>query len=102
MVRFHQGSGVSGAFFFMIVGIITIFLAGMVACCEVDIKKTIAISTLRQLGLMFVFLSLGEEVCAFFHISTHALFKSLLFMTCGVYLFLKAGDQDFRAHGGAA
>lgn len=37
----------------------TILLAGVIAILEKDFKKVIAISTLRQLGLMFFLLSLG-------------------------------------------
>jgi NADH-ubiquinone oxidoreductase chain 3 len=41
-------------------GAITIFIAGMSAIHEVDIKKIIALSTLRQLGLMFITLGIGR------------------------------------------
>lgn len=38
----------------------TIFLAGMIAFFETDIKKVVAISTLSQLGLIIYIISLGE------------------------------------------
>lgn len=38
----------------------TMLLAGLSACLETDLKKVVAMSTLRQLGLMFFVLSLGE------------------------------------------
>jgi len=41
-------------------GGLTIIIAGSAAMVELDIKKIIALSTLRQLGLIFFTLGLGE------------------------------------------
>jgi len=46
--------------FVCFVGISTIFLASMSAINEKDIKKMVALSTLRQLGLMVFSLGSGE------------------------------------------
>lgn len=101
IVRFNSLTCINSKIFFIrIVGLATICFAGVVACCEIDIKKTIAISTLSQLGLIFVFLGIGINRCAFFHIRSHALFKSLLFIRCGLLLVKQRGAQDFRFHGG--
>mgnify|MGYP000430370173 CR=1 FL=1 len=47
---------------------------------EFDLKKIIALSTLRQLGLIMRIIFLGFAGLAFFHLLTHALFKALLFI----------------------
>ena len=59
---------------------LTIFIAGLSANFEYDLKKIIALSTLSQLGLIISILSLGFARLAFFHLLTHALFKALLFV----------------------
>jgi len=80
----------SDAFFLFLgcIGFWTMFLASLSACLEHDSKKIIAYSTLRQLGLMIVSLSMGLISFAFFHLLTHAIFKALLFITSG-YKILK-------------
>lgn len=76
------------------------FIAGLGANYENDLKKIIAISTLSQLGLMIGILSLGEYQLAFFHLLTHALFKALLFMCSGNYIHNFLDSQDVRDIGG--
>src|SRR5437763_1967742 len=67
---------------------------------EKDLKKLVAISTLRQLGIIMFICSLGEFSMCFFHMVSHALFKSLLFLSCGGLIMLIGGDQDMRFMGG--
>jgi len=59
---------------------LTIFIAGLGANFEYDLKKIIALSTLSQLGLIIRILSIGFPKLAYFHLLTHALFKALLFI----------------------
>merc|ERR1712008_413423 len=47
---------------------LTIFMAELGANFEYDLKKIIALSTLRQLGVMISILSLGYANLAFFHL----------------------------------
>lgn len=63
---------------------------------EVDFRKIVAFSTLRQLGLLVFVLSLGELGMCFFHLLTHAIFKSFLFILCGVFISFSYGEQDRR------
>jgi len=86
--------------FMRFVSLVTSFIAGIIAFIEVDLKKLVAISTLRQLGLMIFILSLGDVFLCYFHIITHALFKSLLFLSCGVVILIVGGLQDMRYIGG--
>nr|AOY40053.1 NADH dehydrogenase subunit 5 [Scolytinae sp. BMNH 1040341] len=78
----------------------TMFMAGLSANLEFDLKKIIALSTLSQLGLMVSILCLGGSSLAFFHLLTHALFKALLFMCAGVIIHNLGDTQDIRFMGG--
>nr|WMQ77917.1 NADH dehydrogenase subunit 5 [Kamalia tattakana] len=80
----------------------TMFMAGISANYEFDLKKIIALSTLSQLGLMMSILSMGMPCLAFFHLLTHAMFKALLFMCAGVIIHLMNDMQDIRYMGGIA
>merc|ERR1711910_239910 len=46
----------------LFIGIITILLAGAAAIFEIDIKKVIALSTLRQLGVIIIILGVIEPI----------------------------------------
>nr|YP_010352939.1 NADH dehydrogenase subunit 5 [Tropostreptus microcephalus]UOF70370.1 NADH dehydrogenase subunit 5 [Tropostreptus microcephalus] len=78
----------------------TMFLAGLGANFEMDLKKIVALSTLSQLGLMMSMVALGNELFAFFHLITHALFKALLFLCAGKIIHMMNGNQDIRLMGG--
>ena len=78
---------------------LTIFIAGLGANFEFDLKKIIALSTLRQLGLIIRILSIGFYKLAFFHLLTHALFKALLFICAGVIIHNIKNIQDIRVIG---
>ncbi|YP_009235826.1 NADH dehydrogenase subunit 5 (mitochondrion) [Bactrocera latifrons] len=79
---------------------LTMFMAGLGANFEFDLKKIIALSTLSQLGLMMSILSMGFYSLAFFHLLTHALFKALLFMCAGAIIHNMNNSQDIRLMGG--
>nr|YP_010491911.1 NADH dehydrogenase subunit 5 [Oraesia emarginata]UWM92697.1 NADH dehydrogenase subunit 5 [Oraesia emarginata] len=79
---------------------LTMFMAGISANYEFDLKKIIALSTLSQLGLMMSILSMGLPNLAFFHLLTHAMFKALLFMCAGVIIHMMNDMQDIRYMGG--
>nr|YP_010946668.1 NADH dehydrogenase subunit 5 [Margattea angusta]WGO57386.1 NADH dehydrogenase subunit 5 [Margattea angusta] len=83
----------------LIIGVLTMFMAGLGANYEFDLKKIIALSTLSQLGLMMGILSLGYYKLAFFHLLMHALFKALLFMCAGVVIHFMNDSQDIRCMG---
>lgn len=82
--------------FLLLISGLTIFIAGLGANFEFDLKKIIALSTLRQLGLIIRTLSLGFYKLAFFHLLTHALFKALLFICAGVIIHNIKNSQDIR------
>nr|QBF44162.1 NADH dehydrogenase subunit 5 [Simulium quinquestriatum] len=88
-----------GSFLLLISGL-TMFMAGLGANFEFDLKKIIALSTLSQLGLMMSILSMGFPKLAFFHLLTHAMFKALLFMCAGAIIHNMKNSQDIRFMGG--
>nr|AMW67808.1 NADH dehydrogenase subunit 5 [Sisyra nigra] len=85
--------------FLLLISGLTMFMAGLGANFEYDLKKIIALSTLSQLGLMMSILSLGWAKLAFFHLLTHALFKALLFMCAGSIIHNMKNYQDIRYMG---
>nr|YP_009740518.1 NADH dehydrogenase subunit 5 [Apalacris nigrogeniculata]QID03454.1 NADH dehydrogenase subunit 5 [Apalacris nigrogeniculata] len=85
--------------FLMLIGCLTMFMAGLGANFEFDLKKIIALSTLSQLGLMMGILSMGYSNLAFFHLLCHALFSALLFMCAGSIIHNMKESQDIRFMG---
>nr|AOY39689.1 NADH dehydrogenase subunit 5 [Scolytinae sp. BMNH 1040146] len=85
--------------FILFISLFTMFMAGVCANLEFDLKKIIALSTLSQLGMMLVILSLGSQELAYFHLLTHALFKALLFMCAGAIIHSVGDTQDIRLMG---
>jgi NADH-quinone oxidoreductase subunit L len=85
------------------IGAITMILGSIYAIFQTDIKKTLAYSTVSQLGLMVI--GLGSEASTF-HLLTHAFFKAGLFLCAGaiIHALHHAGEdfdaQDMRLMGG--
>ncbi len=96
---FEQAPGVMTAM--LVIGAVTALLGGLLAAVQHDVKKVLAYSTISQLGLMFVALGAGSATAALFHLTTHAFFKSLLFLGAGVIIH-SAHTQDMREMGGLA
>nr|YP_009567679.1 NADH dehydrogenase subunit 5 [Neoeriocheir leptognathus]QBB87153.1 NADH dehydrogenase subunit 5 [Neoeriocheir leptognathus] len=84
----------------LIISCLTMFMAGLGANFEYDLKKIIALSTLSQLGVMLSVLALGYPDLSFFHLLSHALFKALLFMCAGIIIHSVNNYQDIRCMGG--
>merc|ERR1711971_1288067 len=74
-------------------------MAGITAIVEIDMKKVIALSTLRQLGIIIIILGIGNPVLAFFHLISHAFFKAILFMCAGLIIHRIKDYQDIRKIG---
>lgn len=84
----------------LFISIFTRFISGLIAYFEYDLKKIIALSTLRQLGVIFLSLRIGQEIVSFFHLLMHAIFKSILFIGAGIIIHFSIGNQDIRGFGG--
>jgi NADH-quinone oxidoreductase subunit L len=76
-------------------GIFTAVYGAALALTETDIKRTLAYSTMSQLGYMMAALGAGGYVAAAFHLITHGFFKSLLFLSAGSVIH-GAHTQDIR------
>jgi len=96
LIRFYNSLNTEFFMFLGCCGFWTMIIARISACIEFDSKKIIAYSTLSQLGLMIVSISLGLINFAFFHLLAHAIFKALLFITRGYKILLKNHFQDRR------
>ncbi|HEX5440260.1 MAG TPA: NADH-quinone oxidoreductase subunit L, partial [Ktedonobacterales bacterium] len=83
-----------------IVGGATALFAATIACVHTDIKRVLAYSTMSQLGYMFMGEAAGGFSVGIFHLTTHAYFKALLFMTAGAVIHALAGEQDMSKMGG--
>jgi NADH-quinone oxidoreductase subunit L len=81
------------------VGGLTAFFAASIALVKNDIKKALAYSTVSQLGYMFLGLGLGSYLAGTLHLTTHAIFKALLFMGSGSIIHA-VHTQDMRDMGG--
>lgn len=80
----------------LIISRFTIFFSGLSANFEFDLKKIIALSTLRQLGLIIFILRFKLPLISFFHLIIHAIFKSLLFLCSGIIIHNFNNNQDIR------
>ena len=65
------------------IGSFTAIFAAVIACVQTDIKKVLAYSTCSQLGYMVAALGAGSVMGGYFHLTTHAFFKALLFLGAG-------------------
>nr|WIL79855.1 NADH dehydrogenase subunit 5 [Tillus nitidus] len=100
LIRFNYSLSSNLMFLLLFISSLTMFMSGLGANFEFDLKKIIALSTLSQLGLMLSILSLGSYNLAFYHLLIHALFKALLFMCAGNIIHNFMNCQDIRYMGG--
>lgn len=92
LIRFNR----IGTEWLLVFGSVTLCMAGLCACAEIDLKKVVALRTLSQLGVIIVALSVQLKSLCFFHLTTHAIFKALLFICVGIGIHRVYGSQDFR------
>ena len=81
------------------IGAITAFVAACTAIAQNDIKKVLAYSTCSQLGYMVAALGTGSLLGGYFHLTTHAFFKALLFLGAGAAIHA-VHSNDIRDMGG--
>nr|YP_009773271.1 NADH dehydrogenase subunit 5 [Meitanaphis microgallis]QIZ12420.1 NADH dehydrogenase subunit 5 [Meitanaphis microgallis] len=101
MIRFNE---IFLEFFFfnylLVISCLTMFMSGLNAIFEFDLKKIIAFSTLSQMSFMFMILCMGKIEMCFFYLLMHALFKSMMFLSAGILILNMNNNQDIRKMGG--
>jgi NADH-quinone oxidoreductase subunit L len=83
-----------------IIGAATLVFAASVAMVVTDLKRSIAYSTISQIGYMVMGVSVFAYAAGMFHLMTHAFFKALLFMGAGSVISAMGGVQDMDRMGG--
>jgi NADH-ubiquinone oxidoreductase chain 5 len=81
-------------------GALTSFFAATTGLVQNDMKRVIAYSTCSQLGYMVFACGLSNYSVGFFHLSNHAFFKALLFLSAGSVIHAVNDEQDMRKMGG--
>ncbi len=82
-------------------GAITALLGGSAALVEHDVKRTLAYSTMSQIGLMFVGLGSGSLAAGMLLLVAQALYKATLFLGAGT-VDRAVGGTAFERMGGLA
>jgi NADH-quinone oxidoreductase subunit L len=70
----------------VVVGLLSALLAGWMALVAGDLKRSLAYSTISQLGVMVYAVGVGAVFASQFHLLSHALFKALLFLAAGAVI----------------
>jgi NADH-quinone oxidoreductase subunit L len=83
-----------------LIGGVTALFAATIALFQLDIKRVLAYSTISQLGYMFMGEGVHNYTAGIFHLTTHAYFKALLFLSAGAVIHALDGEQDMRQMGG--
>ena len=86
--------------FINIIGALTSFFAATIGLFQNDLKRVIAYSTCSQLGYMIFACGLSNYSIGFFHLTNHAFFKALLFLSAGSIIHSVSDEQDMRKMGG--
>jgi NADH-quinone oxidoreductase subunit L len=87
-----------------IVGTVTLLFGGIIASAKDDIKKSLAGSTMSQIGYMFLGAGLGPAgyVFAIALLLSHGFYKAGLFLGAGSLMHGMDDEQDMRRYGGLA
>ena len=86
--RFHElfMDAPATLMFALSIATFTTILAATMAVVAKDMKRILAFSSISQLGFMLMALAAGSLYAGMFHLTTHAAFKALLFLTAGAYM----------------
>jgi NADH-quinone oxidoreductase subunit L len=85
----------------VIVATVTLLYGAIIGCAKDDIKKTLAGSTMSQIGYMMLGAGLGIAGYPFaiFHLLTHGFFKANMFLGAGSVMHGMDDDVDMRHYG---
>ena len=99
MFPLYEGLAADARPWIMLIGGLTLFLTGLIALVQWDLKKVLAYSTLSQLGYMVLAMGAGAYTAGLFHLFTHAFFKALLFLGAGSVIHA-VHSNDMKDMGG--
>ncbi len=85
-----------------LVGTVTLLFGGLIASAKDDIKKSLAGSTMSQIGYMTLGAGLGPEgyVFSIALLLAHGFYKAGLFLGSGSVIHAMDDEQDMRRYGG--
>jgi NADH-ubiquinone oxidoreductase chain 5 len=83
-----------------VVGAVTSFFASTTGLVQNDLKRVVAYSTCSQLGYIVFACGLSNYSVGIFHLTNHAFFKALLFLSAGSVIHAVSDEQDMRKMGG--
>jgi NADH-quinone oxidoreductase subunit L len=88
----------------VLVGTVTLLFGGIIACAKDDIKKSLAGSTMSQIGYMTLGAGLGPAgyVFAIALLLAHGFFKAGLFLGAGSVMHGTNDEVNMRRYGGLA
>lgn len=89
----------SSTIFFLIIGILSSISGILTSLEQDDFKKTIAYTTLTNIGIIFIFCGLGFPFLAFIHLIIHGFYKALTFLSVGNLIHLTSGEQSNKFKG---
>ena len=79
-----------------LIGLLTNLLSTITLLTTTDIKNTLANSTTAQIAYMFFLFGYGYPIISALQFTTHAFYKSLLFLTFGGLIHQAVNNQDGR------
>ena len=95
-ILFYGKNAVQGYFWnmnisliFAGIAVLTVTIPNFIALVQRDIKRTLAYSSIYNMGIVFAGIAIGTKLAiaaALFHILNHAIAKALLFMDSGAFI----------------
>jgi len=86
-----------------VVGAVTLLFGAIIGCAKDDIKKSLAGSTMSQIGYMILAAGLGSSIgyaFAIAHLVAHGFFKADLFLGAGSVMHGMNDEVNMRRYGG--
>ncbi len=84
-----------------ILGCLTMFTGGLLGLFSTNVKRTLACSSMSQIGFILVAIGCSDSLAALLHTVNHSLFKLILF-TIVSFLFGMTGELDYNRLAGFA
>ena len=86
----------------IVIGVISLLMGAVIGAAKDDIKKSLAGSTMSQIGYMVLAAGLGPigYVFAILHLITHGFFKAVMFLGAGSVMHATNDNVDMRRFGG--